>query len=94
MSWGRTKLCPECGKGWYVTSAFTHPLYKKTPGRRSLTVTGRYFEHRRRGHLVWVTFAVQPVGARLYGFRDTNTKKCQKQPGDFYSCDGFSREFR
>ncbi len=57
-------------------------------------VTGHYFEHRRRKHEVWVTFAVQPVGNRLYGFRDTNTKKCQKQSADFYSCDGFSRVFR
>ncbi|HEY1515875.1 MAG TPA: hypothetical protein VGF91_05630 [Solirubrobacteraceae bacterium] len=43
---------------------------------------------------MWVTFAVQPVGNRLYGFHDTNTKKCQKQSADFYSCDGFSRVFK
>jgi hypothetical protein len=41
-----------------------------------------------------VTFAVQPVGNGLYGFHDTNTKKCQKQSADFYSCDGFSRVFK
>ncbi len=41
-----------------------------------------------------MTFAVQPVGNGLYGFHDTNTKKCQKQSADFYSCDGFSRVFK
>jgi hypothetical protein len=69
-------------------------LYEKAPGTRTLTVTGRYFEARRRRHEVWVTFAVQPVGSRLYGFHDTNTKKCGMGSGDFYSCDGFSRAFR
>jgi hypothetical protein len=92
VSWGVSKVCPRCGAGWYVTSALT--AYEKAPGRRTLTVTGRYFEARRRRHKVWVTFAVQPVGSRLYGFRDTNTKKCQKQSADFYGCDGFSRVFR
>lgn len=94
VSWGVAKDCRQCGAGWYVTSAFTRPIYKKAPGTRTLTVTGRYFERSRHRHLVWVDFAVQPVGSRLLGFHDTNTRKCQKQSADFYGCDGFSREFR
>lgn len=94
VSWGTINDCRQCGKGWYVTSALTKPSYKRTAGRRSLTVTGQYFERRRRRHKVWVTFAVQRVGSKLYGFHDSNRKKCLKQPGDFYSCDGFSRVFR
>lgn len=94
VSWGVAKDCPECGAGWYVTSALTRPTYKRNGGRRALTATGQYFERVRRRHKVWVTFAVQPVGSGLYGFHDTNTKKCQKQSADFYSCDGFSRVFK
>jgi hypothetical protein len=94
VSWGVASDCPECGAGWYVTSALTRPVYERTAGSRSLTVTGNYFERRRRRHKVWVTFAVQPVGNRLSGFHDTNIKKCQKQSADFYSCNGFSPVFR
>jgi hypothetical protein len=93
-SWGRAKNCPGCGVGWYVTSAFTHPAYKQISGRRSVTVTGRYFERRRRRHEVWVTFAVEPVGGKLSGFHDRNRRKCPIGAGDFYSCDGFSGVFR
>jgi hypothetical protein len=93
-SWGRAKSCPGCGVGWYVTSAFTHPVYEKISGQRSVTVAGRYFERRRQRHEVWVTFAVQPVGGTLSGFHDRNRRKCQIGSGDFYSCEGFSGVFR
>jgi hypothetical protein len=90
VSWGPVKGCSNCGRGWYVTSALTRPVYERTTGRRSLTVTGTYFERRRNWHKLWAIFVVQPLGATLHGFHDTNTRKCGLLPGDDYSCDGFS----